>query len=152
MPGPCYVTVGRLADLTEGESRSWAMGAAMFTSFGVLALLLAAAGLYSVIAYGVAERRREMAVRLALGAAPGDVARLIVSEGLRYALTGAVVGAAIALVAARWIAPLLFDQSPRDPGIFGMVVGVLLVVAAVASLIPALRGARVDPNSALRAE
>jgi putative ABC transport system permease protein len=144
--------VGRLADLTEGESRSWAMGAAMFTSFGVLALLLAAAGLYSVIAYGVAERRREMAVRLALGAAPGDVARLIVSEGLRYALTGAAVGAAIALVAARWIAPLLFDQSPRDPGIFGMVVGVLLVVAAVASLIPALRGARVDPNSALRAE
>jgi predicted lysophospholipase L1 biosynthesis ABC-type transport system permease subunit len=150
MPGASYVTVTRLGELTEGESRSWAMGATMFTSFGVLALLVAAAGLYGVIAYGVAERRRELAVRMALGAAPGDIARLVVSEGMRYALAGAAVGAVIALVAGRWIEPLLFDQSPRDPKVFGAVVSLLLVVAAVASLIPAMRGARVDPNVALR--
>jgi predicted permease len=152
MPGASYVTVARLAELTESESRSWDMGATLFTSFGILALLLAAAGLYSVIAYGVAERRREMAVRMALGAAPGDIARLVVSAGMRYALTGAAAGALIALVAGRWVAPLLFDQSPRDPQVLGIVVSALLVVAACASVIPAIRGARVDPNAVLRSE
>ena len=152
MPGTSYVTVTRLADLTETESRSWAMGATMFTAFGILALLLAAAGLYSVIAYGVTERRRELAVRMALGAAAGDVARLVVVQGVGLAMAGATAGALIALVGGRWIAPLLFNQSPRDPGIFAGVVAILLLVAVVASVVPAMRGARVDPNSALRAE
>jgi hypothetical protein len=152
MPGAAYVTVARLGENIEGETRSWVMGATLFTAFGVLALLLAAVGLYSVIAYNVAQRRQELAVRMALGAAAGDVMRLVVAEGLRFAVFGAVVGGVIALVAGRWIAPLLFNQSPRDPVVFGTVSGTLLLVAVVASAIPAIRGARVDPHTALRAE
>jgi predicted permease len=152
MPGASYVTVSRLGDLVEAQSRSWVMGATLFTAFGALALVLAAVGLYSVMAYNVAQRRQELAVRVALGAAAADVMRLVVGEGLRFAVSGAAVGGAIALLAAPRIAPLLFNQSPRDPIVLGTVTGVLLLVAVVASLIPALRGARVDPNSALRAD
>lgn len=91
-------------------------------------------------------------MRVALGAAFGDVMRLVVGEGLRFALTGIAVGGAIALIAAPRIGPLLFNQSPRDPVVFGAVTGALLVVAVVASMIPAIRGAKVDPNVALRAD
>ncbi|MGH7553591.1 MAG: ADOP family duplicated permease, partial [Longimicrobiales bacterium] len=152
MPGAAYVTVTRLGENIEDEARSWAMGATVFTAFGALALVLAAVGLYSVIAYNVAQRKQELAVRMALGAATGDVMRLVFGEGLRFALAGAVVGGAIAFVAGRSIAPLLFDQSARDPVVFGTVTGALLLVAVVASVIPAMRGARVNPNAALRAE
>jgi hypothetical protein len=152
MPGASYVTVTRLAENLEGETRSWVMGATVFTAFGLLALVLAGLGLYSVIAYTVAQRRQELAVRVALGAAARDLVRLVVADGLRLGVTGAALGAAIALVAARGIAPLLFHQSARDPIVFGTVTGALLLVAIVASAIPAIRGARVDPNAALKAE
>jgi putative ABC transport system permease protein len=152
MPGTSYVSVTRLGANVETEMRSWVMGATLFTAFGGLALLLAAIGLYSVIAYNVSQRRQELAVRMALGAAVSDVLRMVVGDGLRFAVTGVVVGGIIAWYAGRWIMPLLFNQSARDPVVFGTVIGVLLLVAVVASAIPALRGARVDPNAALRAE
>ncbi len=152
MPGTSYVTVKRLGANIEGVTRSWVMGAAVFTAFGLLALLLAAVGLYSAIAYNVAQRRHELAVRMALGAAAADVLRLVIAEGIRFALSGVVLGGAIALLAGRWIAPLLFNQSPRDPAVFGAVIVILLLVAVLASGIPALRGARVQPNTALRTE
>jgi hypothetical protein len=152
MPGTSYITVARLAENLEGETRSWAMGATVFTAFGLLALVLAGLGLYSVIAYTVAQRRQELAVRAALGAVARDLVGLVVADGLRLAAAAAVVGLASALLAARWVAPLLFNQSAHDPIVFGIVTGVLLVVAAVASAIPALRGARVDPNAALKAD
>jgi hypothetical protein len=152
MPGGSYVTVARLGDLVDAQSRSWVMGATVFTGFGALALLLAAVGMYSVIAYNVTQRRQELAVRVALGAGRGDVLGLVVGEGLRYAVTGAAVGGAIALLAAPRIAPLLFDQSPRDPWVLGAVTGALLLVAITASMVPAIRGARVDPNAVLRSE
>ena len=152
MPGSSYVTVERLGQLVEQESRSWMLGATVFTAFGALALLLAAVGLYSVIAYSVAQRKQELAVRVALGATASNVMRLVVGDGLRFAVSGVVVGGALALLAGRWIAPLLFHQSPRDPVVFGSVAAALLVVAILASAIPAFRGARADPNLALRAE
>jgi predicted permease len=152
MPATAYVTVTRLAENIEGETRSWVMGATVFTAFGGLALVLAAVGLYSVIAYNVAQRKQELAVRMALGARTGNVMRLVVSEGLLFAAAGAALGGAIALVAGRWIEPLLFNQTARDPVVFGTVTGALLLVAVVASVIPAIRGAHVDPNAALRAE
>jgi ABC-type antimicrobial peptide transport system permease subunit len=152
MPGSSYVTVQRLGEILEGETRSWVMGATAFTAFGLLALILAGVGLYSVIGYNVAQRRQELAVRMALGAQADDVIRLVVSEGLRFAILGVLAGGVIALVAAPWITPLLFQQSARDPVVFGAVAGVLLLVATVASAIPAMRGSRLDPNAALRAE
>jgi putative ABC transport system permease protein len=152
MSGTAYVTVDPLSDIVGDVTRSWMMGATVFTAFGVLALLLAAVGLYSVVAYDVAQRRRELAVRMAMGAAARDVLTLVVAGGVRFALYGIVAGTAIALIAARWIAPLLFDQRPDDPAVFGSVISALLLVAVGASAIPALRGARTDPATSLRAE
>jgi len=152
MPGSSYVTVTRLSANIEDVMRSWAMGATVFSAFGLLALLLAAIGLYSAIAYSVAQRLHELAVRLALGAAVSDVVGLVAGQGVRLALYGIVAGGGAALLLGRWVAPLLFDQSPYDPVVFGGVVSVLLLVALVASTIPALRGARVHPNTLLRGD
>ena len=81
-----------------------------------------------------------------------DLMRLVVGEGVRLGLGGTALGAVGALAAGRWIAPLLFDESPRDPVVFAWVTGVLAAVALTASIVPALRAARVDPSVALRAE
>jgi ABC-type antimicrobial peptide transport system permease subunit len=124
----------------------------MFSIFGALALVLAAIGLYSVIAYNVTQRTHEMGVRVALGAQARDVIRLIVSEGLRIVLPGVALGAMLALLAGKWIAPLLFQVSPKDPPVLVGVVTILVAVAMVASWLPARRAARVDPNQALRAD
>ena len=124
----------------------------MFVAFGSLALVLAAIGLYSVIAYNVVQRTHELGVRVAFGAQVRDVVQLVLGEGLRLAIAGVVIGGAIALYAGKWVAPLLFKVKPTDPLVFGGVVAVLLVAATLASLIPALRAARVDPNVALRSE
>ena len=124
----------------------------MFAVFGALALVLAAIGLYSVIAYNVTQRTHEMGVRVALGAQGGDVIRLIVREGLRIVLPGVALGTIIALYAGKWIAPLLFDVSPKDPPVMIGVMATLVAVAVVASWVPALKAARVDPNEALRAD
>lgn len=124
----------------------------MFTLFGVLALLVAAVGLYSVISYGVAQRTHELGVRVALGAQVRDVVGLVVGEGMRLALLAVVLGIGGSLIAARWIAPLLFATSPRDPVVYGTVAAVLVMIALAASLVPALRASRVDPNAALRSD
>jgi ABC-type antimicrobial peptide transport system permease subunit len=124
----------------------------MFGAFGALALLLAAIGLYSVIAYNVTQRMHEMGVRVALGAQVSDVVSLVLREGLTVVIPGIAIGTTVALFAGRWVAPLLFQVSPRDPAVLIAVVISLLTVAATASWIPALRAARVDPNQALRAD
>ncbi|MFL5580323.1 MAG: ADOP family duplicated permease [Gemmatimonadaceae bacterium] len=152
MPGASYVTVRRLADVVDVRRRSWIVGATVFTAFGALALVLAAVGLYSVIAYDVAHRRHELGVRLALGAARAGIVRLVVMEGVRFALAGILVGGLVALLLGRWIGPLLFQQSPRDPTVFTLVTAVLLGVAVVASGVPASRAAGVDPKTALQAD
>ena len=152
MPGDGYLTVSSMNDIVHPQVRSWELGATMFLAFGGLALLLAAIGLYSVIAYDVAQRTRELGIRIALGARINDVVRLVVSDGMRFALVGVLVGGVIAFWAGRLIGPLLYSVSPRDPLVFGVVAAALLSVAAVASALPAFRAARVDPNVALRTE
>ncbi len=152
MPGTSYVTVTPLREILDRETQSWHLGATMFLIFGALALALAAIGLYSVIAYGVTQRTRELGIRAALGARVGDVIGLVLGEGLTLSVAGVTLGLAVALVGSRWVAPLLFQESPRDPVVFGGVAGVLLCVAALASYIPARRAARVDPAMALRTE
>jgi len=152
MPGASYVTVTPFTDVVGGQTTSWRLGATMFVAFGVLALALAAIGFYSVIAYNVAQRTHEMGVRVALGAQSGDVIRLVVGQGVRLGASGVAIGAIIALVAAKWIKPLLFAESPRDPFVFGIVTVTLLAVTVAASWVPARRAARVDPNVALRTD
>jgi len=152
MPGSSYITISSFAEIVGQQTRSWHLGATMFLAFGALALVLAAVGLYSVIAYNVAQRMHELGVRVALGAQSWDVVRLVVVDGLRLAGIGVVVGGAVALWASKWVKPLLFNVSPRDPLVFGLVAATLIGVAVAASWLPARRASRVDPNVALRAE
>ncbi|HEY4216129.1 MAG TPA: ADOP family duplicated permease [Gemmatimonadaceae bacterium] len=152
MPGASYVTVTPMSTIIAPTMRSWKIGATLFTIFGALALVLATIGLYSVIAYNVAQRTHEMGVRVALGAQARDIIGLIVREGLGVVLPGVALGAVIALFAGRWIAPLLFHVSPKDPPVLISVIVALIAVAIAASWMPARRAARVDPNTALRSE
>ena len=152
MPGASYITTTPLSQILGEQTRSWRLGASMFTAFGLLALLLAAIGLYSVIAYNVAQRTHELGVRMALGAQAADVIRLVVREGIGFGIAGVVIGGGIALGVGRWLAPLLFDVSPRDPAVFVGVALTLLLVAVAASWLPALRASRVEPTKALRYE
>ena len=152
MPGQQYVTVERLADLLDASRRSWRVGATMFVAFGVLALIVAAVGLYGVIAYTVGQRMHELGVRIALGAQNVDIARLVVSQGLGLAVTGITLGGAVALIAARWIQPLLFRQSASDPTVFAVVGLTLAAVAIAASAAPAVKATKADPNNTLRSD
>jgi putative ABC transport system permease protein len=152
MPGASYITITPFTEILGSQTRSWQLGATMFVAFGVLALALAAIGLYSVIAYNVAQRTHELGVRRALGAQSSDVVRLVVTDGLRLAAIGVAIGVAGALWAGKWVKPLLFNVSPKDPWVFVIVATTLVGVAVVASWIPAMRASRVDANVALRTE
>jgi ABC-type antimicrobial peptide transport system permease subunit len=108
--------------------------------------------LYSVIAYAVAQRTHEVGVRIALGARVGDVVALIVRDAVRVVIVGAAAGFAIVVAAGRWVGPLLFQVSPRDPMVFLVVSVVLVGVALLASGLPAIRASRLDPVLALRSD
>ena len=123
---------------------------ALVGAFAVLALTLAVIGAYGVTAYLVSQRTKEIGVRLALGAEPSRVSKLVVGEGMRVAATGVVAGVIIALVTTRLASSLLYHVSPRDPLTIGVVVLTLLGVSALANYLPARRAARVDPLTALR--
>jgi len=124
----------------------------LLSSFAALALLLAAVGIYGVIAYTVRQRTRELGIRLALGAQAGDVQRLILWQGLKLTLIGVAIGLTAAFALTRWMESLLFGVRPADPVAFGMVALVLLLVAICACWIPARRATQVDPLVALRSE
>lgn len=119
---------------------------------GALGLFLAALGIYGVVAHGVAQRRREIGIRMAVGASAGRVIRAILGDGLRVALPGLLVGAAAALVVARLLRGMLFGVSPADPLTLAAVALVLAGTVGLASWLPARRAAGVDPAEALRAE
>jgi putative ABC transport system permease protein len=152
MPGSSYITVTPFREILGEQTRSWELGATMFLAFGALALVLAAIGLYSVMAYNVAQRSQELGVRAALGAQQKDLVRLVLNEGIKMATVGIVVGVVIALAGGQWLGPLLFQESPHDPLVFGFVALLLLGVTVAASIIPSRRAARVDPIVALRYE
>jgi putative ABC transport system permease protein len=121
-------------------------------TFAALALLLAAVGIYGVVSYGVSRRTQEIGIRMALGAQPRDVSRLIVGQGLMLALEGTAIGLAGAFVLSRWIGSMLFEVKPSDPLTFVAVTFLLLGTALAACYIPGRRAMRVDPMIALRHE
>ncbi|MDQ3997962.1 MAG: FtsX-like permease family protein, partial [Gemmatimonadota bacterium] len=125
---------------------------ALLTAFAVVALVLAAVGLYGVIAYGVSQRTREIGVRVALGADPRAVAGLVVGSGLRLAAGGVLLGAAAAAGSTRVLASMLYAVSPADPVTFAVIALVVAAIALLASYVPARRASRIDPTEALRAD
>ena len=126
--------------------------AALAAFFGALALLLAGIGLYGLMAYGVARRRREIGIRVALGAAPRRVMAQVMRDGVAVALRGVAIGLAAALVTVQLVKSLLFGVSPYDPLTLLIAPASLVAIALGASLLPAARAARVDPMIALRTE
>jgi putative ABC transport system permease protein len=134
------------------EVAPWRVGAILFSVFGAITLFLAGVGLYGLVGYDVTCRTRELGVRIALGARRVDVLRIVVGSGVRIAAIASVAGIMVAFASVRVIASLLFDTSPADPVVLGVVVLTLMAVAILASLIPAWRATRVDPIVALRNE
>ena len=124
----------------------------LILSFAVIALILAAAGLYGVLAYLVTQRTGEIGIRMALGAPRKQVLRLILADGLRPAMLGLVLGLAGSAATGRLIASMLFDTKPLDGSIYAAVAATLLIVATIACILPAWRASRVDPMQALRTE
>ncbi len=151
-PDVRYAEVQTLDDLLVPQRRAWVLGASLFTAFGVLALLVAAIGLYSLLAFDVAQRTREIGIRAALGAARARLLRDTLAQGTGIALIGTAIGLAICFLATPYVQPLLFHVEGRDPYVFGTVGVVLLGVAALASLGPGLRSTRADPAESLRVE
>ena len=151
-PSVPYASVRVLQELVDPQIQPWRLGASMFAAFGLLALIIAAVGLYSVLAYEVARRRPEFGVRMALGARTADIMRLVLSQGAALTIIGVALGLGGAALGARFLQPLLFETSVSDPAIYGGVIAVLLGAAIAASVPAALRARRVDPNSVLRME
>ncbi len=144
--------IERMSDVMAPQYRPWRLGATLFTLFGILAAVVAAVGVYSTVSYNVNQRTHEFGVRVALGARLGDVVKHVLTDGLRTVVIGVAVGVALAILAGRFVASLLYGITPHDPATIAIVVAVLLVVAVAAALVPALRAARVDPVTALRSE
>jgi predicted permease len=147
-----FANVRTFQSQIDPEIQPWRLGAVMFGLFGGLALLVAALGLYSVMSYSVVQRTREFGIRSALGASARQIVRSVLQDGLRVVAVGMALGAVIALVGGRFLAPMLYQTSARDPVVFVVVMGTLLVASIVAVVVPARRATRVDPLEALKAD
>jgi hypothetical protein len=145
-------TVTPMTQNLEPEYRPWRLGATLFTAFGVLALLVTVIGVFSTVSYDVSQRTHEFGIRVALGARMGHVLQQVIGEGLRTIAVGIVIGVSLALATGKLIATLLYGIEPSDPAVLAGVAVLLLVIAAIATLLPAWRAARADPVIALRAD
>jgi ABC-type antimicrobial peptide transport system permease subunit len=128
------------------------MTATLLGVFALVALTLAAIGIYGVLAYSVAQRTREIGVRMVVGAKREDILRLVLSQAARFTLVGIIAGLAAAFASARLLGGLLFKTTTIDPWSVCVTIGALAVIAALAVSIPARRAASVSPTEALRAE
>ena len=151
-PNQAIYEVRTMAAVVDRSVDRYRLNALVTGAFGVVALLLAAAGLFGLLASLADRRRREFGVRLALGSTSAQLAGIVVREGLSRAAAGLVVGLALAAGAAGTVRALLFDVAPLDPGAFLIAGAVLVAVAAAACILPAWRAARVDPTTSLRAD
>ena len=141
-----------LPDLVVEAAAAQVFVMRLLAAFAAIAVLLAAVGLYGVVSYGVAQRTREVGVRVALGAQRRDVLRLVLSSGLSLVAAGVAVGLVAAIAATRFLGALVFGVSPVDPPTFAAAAVLLTIVALGAHWVPIRRALRIDPASALRAE
>ncbi|MGD0737621.1 MAG: ABC transporter permease [Terracidiphilus sp.] len=148
---PVYHVEAVDALLSDSMARQ-RMTAMLLGIFSFVALALAAIGIYGVLSYSVAQRSREIGVRMAVGATRANILRLVLSQAAQFTAVGLAVGVVAGLAGARLIKGLLFDTGATDPGSAGMAMGLLALAAAMAAVIPAIRAASVNPNEALRAE
>jgi putative ABC transport system permease protein len=151
-PDQPIASVRRMDDLLAAATARYRFNLLLLSLFAASALLLAAVGLYGVISQLVAQRTREIGIRLALGAEPRRVLRLVLGEGLRLAAAGLAVGVAAALLASRVMATLLFEVRATDALVYASVPLLLAAVALLATYIPARRATRVDPTISMRYE
>lgn len=146
------VVIRPMTDVVAENQVQWSLSSVFLGIFGAGALLLATLGIYGLISYSVAQREREMGVRIAMGATVGEIRRRVVTDGVRLAGIGLVVGLAAALGLGQLIGSVLYGVEPFDPITLGIVMTLFLGVAALASFIPAARASRTDPITVLRAE
>ncbi len=146
------VTIRPMNDVVAESTFVWSVGSLAFGVFGTFAVLLAALGIYGVIAYSVQRRRREMGIRMALGAPAAAIRRLVVGDGLRLAGAGLGIGLGLAVVAGRLMSTILFGVSPLDPVALGGALAVFLLVAFASSFLPARRASGAEPARVLRDE
>jgi len=144
--------VRTLRDIVDPQYRQLRQGMALFGIFAGLAVVVAMIGLYSLVAYSVTQRAHEFGIRVALGARVSNLVQLVLGQALGYAAAGLLLGLVLALLAGRYIAPLLYQTSPRDPLALCAAALALVLAALVASIIPARAAARADPRQALQAE
>jgi ABC-type antimicrobial peptide transport system permease subunit len=144
--------VRKLDDLVNASMAQQRFSAELMGAFAFLAMLLAATGIYGVLAYAVGQRTREIGIRMALGARQIEVIRMVLWNGLRPILAGIALGLGVAWVLSGVLQQLLYGVSVTDPVVFVTVPLLLIAVALVASYVPAMRATRIDPIQALRAE
>jgi putative ABC transport system permease protein len=148
---PIY-DVRSMPQLVVDNSWFYGFGAGIMIVCAVSALLLAMIGLYGVIAFSVGRRIREFGIRMAVGAVRGDIVRLVLRQGAPHILVGVALGLALAIVLSGGIVSLLFNVRPTDPVVLSAVAATLVGIALIATLLPAVRAARIDPLTALREE
>jgi predicted permease len=147
-----YVNVRTLEDAVAPELRPWRLGASVFALFGILALIVATVGTYSVMQFSVSQRTHELGVRIALGATRGNLLGLVTRESVQIGVVASLAGVLVVLLTGGLVESMLFQTSPRDPYVLGAVTLVLLVSGLLASMVPAWRATRVDPVATLKAE
>jgi hypothetical protein len=151
-PDVRFVQVDAMSTRFDELLDPWRLGATMFAAFGGVALLVAVVGLYSLLAFGVAQRTRELGIRAALGASRRDLMWMVVQRATRFVAVGLLLGTVIARVAARYMESLLFDVKAGDAWVYAGVVATLLIAGTLASILPARRATLVSPTTALGGE
>lgn len=152
LPDLPAVTVKTVNEMMDGAARQNRFGLTLVALFAGLAVVLAAIGLYGVLAYSVGQRTNELGIRMALGAAAPDITRLVVWQGVKPAAAGIVAGLAGAFATTRLLQSVLFEVSPNDPVVMALVAGLIAAISTAASFVPAWRATRIDPVAALRGE
>jgi predicted lysophospholipase L1 biosynthesis ABC-type transport system permease subunit len=151
-PGAKVVSAESMDELIAPQLSAPRFNALLLSAFALAALVLAAVGLYGIMASAVAQQTRELGVRMALGATPERLRRMVLGQALKVAGIGAAAGLAAALAGSKLLTSLLFEVSPTDPGALLGACALLLSVASIAALVPAQRATRVDPAQVMRAE